>query len=58
MFEDAPNGVEAALAAGMQVAMVPHPQMDRELCKQATLVIDSLNDFQPEMFGLPPFSNT
>ncbi|CAG4965996.1 unnamed protein product [Parnassius apollo] len=55
VFEDAINGVKAARAAGMQVVMVPDPQMDKSLTTEATLVISSLEEFQPQLFGLPPF---
>ncbi|XP_063224114.1 pseudouridine-5'-phosphatase-like [Bacillus rossius redtenbacheri] len=54
VFEDALNGVEGALAAGMQVVMVPDPRVPREGLP-ATQVISSLQEFQPELFGLPPF---
>ncbi|KRX91435.1 Pseudouridine-5'-monophosphatase [Trichinella pseudospiralis] len=55
VFEDAINGVEAALKAGMQVVMVPDHRMSTELRERATLCIDSLLDFSPEQFGLPSF---
>lgn len=54
-FEDAPNGVQSAVSAGMQVIMVPEKYVDEEKCQKATLVLNSLADFKPELFGLPPF---
>ncbi|KAF8778861.1 Pseudouridine-5'-phosphatase like protein [Argiope bruennichi] len=57
VIEDAPSGVQAAVAAGMQVVMVPDPRVDAKFCKSATLVLKSLESFQPELFGLPPFTN-
>ncbi|XP_037039522.1 probable pseudouridine-5'-phosphatase isoform X1 [Bradysia coprophila] len=55
VFEDAPNGVRAATLAGMQSVMVPDKAVAEEFRQEATIVIDSLEDFQPELFGLPPF---
>lgn len=52
VVEDAPAGVEAAHAAGMQVVAVPDPEMDRERFTDADLVIDSLVDVTPATFGL------
>ena len=56
VFEDAPSGTEAAIAAGMSVVVVPHPEMDCNHFKNASQIIPSLKDFEPESWGLPRFT--
>ena len=58
VFEDAPSGTEAALSAGMSVVVVPDPNMDHSHYKNASQIISSLKDFDPEYWGLPKYTNT
>lgn len=53
VLEDAPNGVKAALAAGMKCIMVPDPRLVD--IPPAHVVLKSLEEIAPEQFGLPPF---
>ena len=58
VFEDAPTGTEAAIAAGMSVVVVPDPNMDHCHYKNASQIISSLKDFDPEYWGLPKFAES
>lgn len=61
VFEDSVSGVMAGVRAGMQVVNIPDLRLDvddimaREPDFRPTLVLKSMQDFQPEMFGLPAF---
>nr|CAH8856792.1 unnamed protein product [Trichobilharzia regenti] len=63
VFEDSPNGVEAALSAGMHVVWIPDPREPPGVCIDSLTSSDisrvtrltSLCDFKPEQFGLPGF---
>ncbi|GAB1600323.1 pseudouridine-5'-phosphatase-like [Argonauta hians] len=54
VFEDSPNGVISASEAGMQVVWVPHPEANRSKA-EATIILNSIEEFEPPMFGLPPY---
>ncbi len=53
VFEDAPTGTQAALSAGMRVIAVPDPNMDHALYPGASALLGSLEEFCPELWGLP-----
>jgi pseudouridine-5'-monophosphatase len=61
VFEDSVSGALAGVRAGMQVVWIPDPRMDVEAMKEKepelkpTTVLSSMEDFQPEVFGLPSF---
>jgi pseudouridine-5'-monophosphatase len=55
VFEDAIAGMEAAIAAKMSVVVVPNPEIDRHHYQSADWIIDSLSDFEPQMWALPGF---
>lgn len=51
VFEDAPAGVEAALAAGMLVVGVPDPGLDAGLLSKAHHITPSLTQISPSAIG-------
>ncbi|KAF9431064.1 glutathione synthase [Podila epigama] len=57
VFEDSPIGVQAGVNANMKVLWVPDDSIGRLYphLEGPTLRIDSLEKFDPEFFGLPPF---
>jgi len=55
VFEDAPSGVAAGVAAGMQVVAIPDKRVSPELMSSATQILYSMAEFKPEDFGLPGF---
>ncbi|MEB3277490.1 MAG: HAD-IA family hydrolase [Lyngbya sp.] len=57
VFEDALAGVAAAKAAGMYVVAVPAADMDKQLYLEADQILNSLSEFQPEYWQLPPFNS-
>lgn len=52
VFEDAPAGLAAAHAAGMQVVALPDDGMDRAAYADAQLVIGAYADVSPEDLGV------
>lgn len=55
VFEDSVNGVIAACKAGMQCVAVPNKDVPKGKFKDATLIVNSLEEFVPEYFGLPSY---
>jgi pseudouridine-5'-monophosphatase len=58
VFEDAPSGVQSGVAAGMHAVMVPDPNLSKDLIPGlgAAAVLGSLEQFEPQQWGLPAFA--
>ncbi|KRT78456.1 hydrolase [Oryctes borbonicus] len=54
-FEDCSNGVQAAIGAGMQCVAIYAKDIPKKNYNCSTMVINSLEEFQPQQFGLPSF---
>ncbi|MEZ4373290.1 MAG: HAD-IA family hydrolase [Polyangiaceae bacterium] len=52
VLEDSPAGVEAALAAGMQVVAMPDPELGPARFGKATAVVAGYAELSPELLGL------
>ncbi len=52
VFEDAPSGLAAGIAAGMRVIAVPDENMDKSRYTEATQILDSLEEFKPADYSL------
>ena len=55
VFEDSLAGMQAALAAKMSVIAIPHPDFELNLYQDATQILNSLTEFQPQLWHLPKF---
>ncbi len=59
VFEDSPNGIEAAAAGGFHSVHVPDPAMAADAPAAApSQTLKSLLDFRPQDWGLPAFPAT
>jgi beta-phosphoglucomutase-like phosphatase (HAD superfamily) len=57
VFEDSPAGVQAAINAGMMVVAVPDKECDKSFVQGATLILNSLEEFDIDWL-LTPGGNT
>lgn len=53
VFEDSIAGMQAAKEAGMSVIAIPDPIFDHDLFTAADQVLNSLLEFQPQVWNLP-----
>lgn len=57
VIEDSLTGVKAGKAAGMKVVAVPSLPSESDNFSVADMVLHSLLELQPEVWGLPPFED-
>ncbi|XP_024314863.1 bifunctional riboflavin kinase/FMN phosphatase isoform X2 [Brachypodium distachyon] len=57
VIEDSLVGAQGAKASGAKVVAVPSHQSQRQCYSSADLILYSLLDFHPELWGLPPFDD-
>jgi pseudouridine-5'-monophosphatase len=59
VFEDAPSGVQAGVAAGMNAIMVPDPNLNKDLIPGlgAAAVLDSLEQLDLQAWSLPAYDS-
>jgi pseudouridine-5'-monophosphatase len=55
VFEDSVAGMEAAIAAGMSVVVIPDVDFDSQLFKAADRILGSMNEFNPQDWNLPGY---
>jgi HAD superfamily hydrolase (TIGR01509 family) len=55
VFEDSVAGMEAAIAAGMSVVVIPDAVFDRQLFTAADQILDSMTEFNPQDWDLPEY---
>ena len=56
VFEDSLAGMKAAIAAGMSVVIIPDPVFDKQRFEDATQVLNSMTEFNPQAWNLPGMS--
>uniref|UniRef100_A0A915C593 Uncharacterized protein n=1 Tax=Parascaris univalens TaxID=6257 RepID=A0A915C593_PARUN len=60
VFEDSPNGIRAAVGAGMRAVMIPdvrYASPPEDIKDRITMVLRSFEEFLPESLGLPPYND-
>ena len=56
VFEDSLAGMKAAIAASMSVVIIPDPVFDKQRFEDATQVLNSMTEFNPQAWNLPGMS--